>query len=67
VTLCVNCGDAIMWMNTLDAWIHANTGQKSCLIHRKARLVKMSGRRDLLAAPLRRPASKRRCRPYMEQ
>jgi hypothetical protein len=62
VNVCANCNEGIMWMHTLNAWIHRSTGRITCDVHRPGRLVAISGRREMRATPSRRRAH-RPCTP----
>lgn len=50
VNVCANCSGDIMWMDTLRAWIHRNTGQKICDTHRLGGILTIFGR-DRRASP----------------
>lgn len=56
-SVCANCELKIIWMETLNTWIHSDTGRAACGILRSRVLVAIAGRREVRAAPLRRPGS----------
>jgi hypothetical protein len=63
VNVCVRCGAGIMWMDTLNAWIHWATGSVTCDIHRPRVFATISGRREMRATPSRRPGFSFRIAP----
>jgi hypothetical protein len=57
---CSNCGMAIWWMDTMNQWIHADTGLRICEARQRRRykrhlLPSISGRHEV-ALPSRWPA-----------
>lgn len=60
--MCANCGTSILWMGTLNAWIHASTGHGACKTrehggHCRRILTSICGRGEV-AFPSQRPSSR---------
>jgi hypothetical protein len=56
MNVCANCGKDIVWMGTLNAWIHWITGLTACDVRRPV-LATIFGRSGVRATPSRRPSS----------
>lgn len=56
---CVNCGAEIVWMVTMNAWIHQDTGLAACRTHRRQGCLTIFAGREVLAAPTRQSPLRR--------